>query len=363
LKILILCDHYPLSPRVNKIRNSLIKINPNYEVKVFAWNRSNKKVQEDYVFSLNQNLGYGNKIKLIINLFRFILQTKKFIKKYEPEIIHSIDFTMLLVAACLSKKEKLIYEIYDIKFIGNKIINKIREKIEFLIIKKYVESMILASPYFNYYYKKNGSEVSGITINNKPLKELNVTSTNNNLIKKNEEILKNNIVIGFIGTIRYKEILLNLINASKKLDNITILLAGGGPDFEFFKDFILKNDLQSKVMMTGAYTYSDLPAVYNLCDYVWAAYPNKDLNVKYAISNKFFESIIFKKKVIVSEATKVGENVLRYNYGYTVNPYSVSNIEKLFKKIEKNYVFNIEFYFGEGLYWEDEETELTKVYK
>lgn len=363
MRVLILCDHYPLSPRVKKVRDSLQRLYPGCEVAIFAWNRSNSMVKEDYVISFDQDLGYGNKGKKLFNMVAFIRAASKHLKKYKPDYIHAIDIEMLITAALISKRQKLIYEVYDIKFLKNRIFNTIREKIEVFLLKRSVQKMILASPYFDHYYRATGiTDIEKVTINNKPSNR-SVSDSTSNFMKRNDiRVSQNNLIIGFIGTIRYKDILINLIQACKTFDNIIILLAGDGPSAEDMKRFISENDLESKVIMTGRYDTSDLRAIYEACDYVWAVYPNKNLNVKYAISNKFFESIVFNKKVIVAERTLLGESVEELNLGYTVNPYDVDQIVALLGSLSKGDQNQNQVVFDGKLFWEDDESELLKVY-
>ncbi|NMA85357.1 MAG: glycosyltransferase family 4 protein [Epulopiscium sp.] len=362
MKILILCDHYPISPRVKKIRNSLIKLYPTSIVKIYAWNRSHRSIVEEYVSSFDQDIGYGNKLNKLLNLYKFFKSAKKVVNEFKPQYIHAIDIEMLIVSMLMYSRCKLIYEVYDIKFLKNRFLNYIREKIEFFIIKKYAYAVILASPYFNIYYKRNEFQgVKIITINNKPSKLLH-TQTKNNYMNKYKDLIINKIVIGFIGTIRYQNILINLIDACKDLDNVIVLLSGSGPSFKHIEAYVKSNSLESKVIMTGRFNSEDLNCIYEFCDYIWAAYPNKDLNVRYAISNKFFESIVFRKKIIVSESTMIGEYVSKNNIGLTVDPYNVEKIKLILKQLGKYNYERVKHYIGEGLYWEEEEKELFNIY-
>lgn len=363
MKILLLCDHYPLSPRVEKIRNSILSLYPSFTVKVFAWNREDKSVTEDYVISYSQNIGYGNKFKKMFNLSRFVVNLKTYTINFNPDYIHAIDFEMLASSIFVNKNARNIYEIYDIKLTKNNFVNKIIRKIEFKIIKKYVDSVILASPFFENYYKENGLEnINFVTLNNKPSKRFNI-NINSGYMDKHREKLKDKLVIGFIGTIRYDEILINLISASVKFDNIIIVIAGYGPSYDYINKFIIENNLSYKVIITGRYESKDLNSIYESCDFIWATYPNNDLNVKYAISNKFFESVVFKKKIIVSESTMLGDYVNKLGIGFTVNPFNIGQIAALFTRLnEINRDYN-EITFETGLFWEDEEKNLLEVYK
>lgn len=359
-RILILSDHYPLSARVNKVRNSLLKIYPEAEVRVVAWNRESRNVTEPYVKTINHEIGYGARAKKIMNLFSFTNSAKTLFQEFKPDYIHTIDFEMLVVGNILNKNAKLIYEIYDIKSFGNKLINWIREKIEFYIINNKVDGLIFASPFFNKYYKNKDKPM--ITLNNKPNSKLATNDYTDYMIEYNQ-LLDNYMVIGFIGTVRYKEVLLNLINSIKFNNNVKILIAGSGPEYEEISDYIRSNNMETKVIMTGRYDQKDLASIYSTCDYVWAAYPNVGLNEKYAISNKFFESIIFNKQVIVSENTEIGTKVVDLNLGYTVDPFDIEDIKELVNKLNKT-----EDNFEDNQnkiedFWESEEYLLRDIYK
>ena len=59
MEIPILCSYYSISQRIKKSRNSLIELYLNNNTKVFAWNRNNKDICVDYIFTFNQDIGYG----------------------------------------------------------------------------------------------------------------------------------------------------------------------------------------------------------------------------------------------------------------------------------------------------------------
>ena len=86
----------------------------------------------------------------------------------------------------------------------------------------------------------------------------------------------------------------------------------------------------------GAYSFSQIPKIYEQSDLIWAAYPNKDYNVVYAISNKFHESMSCGKPCIYADKTKLGKYVSINNIGYTVDPYSEKAIRTLINQIKDN---------------------------
>lgn len=358
-KVLMLVDHYPLSPRALKMRKTIIT-NDNVEVKIFVWNRRSLKINEEFVEGFNSKTGYGNFFRTLMDLPRYLYNSKKFIEKYQPDIIHAVDYTSLNATPIKSEYTKIIYEIYDIKFFNNAIVNKYREYKETKLINERVDSIIIASPFFEEYYKsKLFIDREYLVINNMPSEKITSSQRVYIPIEHNKEKLKDKIIISFIGRVRYKEILLNLLNAIQSKNNIILLIAGDGPDLNDIKKYINDNDMIDKVIVTGSFEESDLTNIYSYTDFVWAAYPNKDTNVYYAISNKYFESIVFKKPIIVSQGTKLGEYVSENNTGMIVNPYSVNDIEKLLDDLGK---VDIMPSSNEVIFWESEENRVIKLY-
>lgn len=352
MKILIVIDHYPISPRCKKIAESYKKV-LNADVKIVAWNRKNIcKNDNDEIFLINSNIGYGNALKKLNGLVFFRSKLMKIIDEYNPDIVHSIDFEMRLVVNTIKNKFKNIYEIYDVKFLNNKYLNYILRNIDNYIFKR-SDMIIYASPYFSSQYPKLSLEE--VVINNKPNK------TDININKRDKD---NKITISFIGTIRYYEILKNLIDVCKNNDNVQVMLSGDGPDLNKIKEYIIKNDIRN-VILTGRYNIKDIDKLYLKSDLIWSAYP-MDENVKIAISNKFFESILYRKPIIVSNFTMLGEEVEKKNIGFSLNPHDKNDIENLIKLITENKneinnkiksISNI----NENLFWEDEEIKLEKI--
>ena len=67
---------------------------------------------------------------------------------------------------------------------------------------------------------------------------------------------------------------------------------------------------------------------------VWAAYPNKDYNVKYAISNKFFESLVYEKPTFFSkEINAMIKRSNRLDTSKRENPWAVRFLCKFSVKV------------------------------
>lgn len=356
-KILIVINHYPISPRLNKLISSIVKIYPQYNLKVVAWNRKNiKKIDGEMDITLhNSNQGYGKKIKKIFGMAGFRKKIKSTIESYNPDIVHCIDWDTLFLCSTINcKKYKLIYEIYDIPEVKNKLLSNLIKTMESKLILK-VDKIIYASPYFDYRY----SEINKMkyTLNNKP--SIDILNFKNN----NNDKLNENLNIAYIGNIRYIEVLKNLVDAVKNTD-VKLDFHGEGPDLNELKKYC---EAQENIIFTGRYDYKNIYKLYKNCDVVWAVYPAEYENVKLAISNKYFESIAFKKPGIYANNTFLGENVIKERLGFTVNPYSSEDIKSLIKKLynkkEINNVIENMDKFSNDVFWESEEYIVEEIYK
>lgn len=350
-KILIVDNNYPINSRNIRIKKSLDK---KFRVKICGWDRLNKYIpeEEDYVFSSNH--GYGKRIKKVFGMFSYFKFIKNVILVEKPNIIIASQWDMLFLVSIIKFDGKIIYENLDIPSLKNKFLTKIALFIEGKSIKK-IDGIIFASRFFEPLYKKYKNKK--ITLENLP--SFNITNKKIENLKTDKKIR-----ISFIGGLRYFNILKNLLEASKNLD-IDVYLIGKGPDEKKIKDFIQKEALKN-IYMIGEYNYEDIKEFYMETDCVWAVYPSDEWNVKYAISNKFFESIIFEKPCVFSNQTLLGDYVRDQKIGWIVNESSVFEIKEFLNKLSYDRIVEIEKNIrkyktkNKYLYWEDQEEKLIK---
>lgn len=168
----------------------------------------------------------------------------------------------------------------------NKVILKFLKLLEYYLIKN-TKVVIFASRFFVLEYEN--IKTKQYIIENLPLKSSQAIEKVNFESKK--------IKLSFIGTIRYYEVLKNLINSLRNLeDKIEFFIIGTGPDEEKLRKLVKINE-QKNVNFLGKYNYQEIEKYYKASDLIWAAYPWKDYNVKYAISNKFLK-VFFMKNLV-----------------------------------------------------------------
>lgn len=353
-KILLIDKMYPLNTRNERLIMTLKK---RFKVNFIAWDRESlyKGERKDgYIFSSNE--GYGNKIKKIIGMRKYFKFLKEKILEDKPDILICSHWDMLLLCKLIRYKGKLVYENLDLPTSKNKIILFFLLKLEKILIKN-IDGIIFASRFFIELYDK--VICPKILIENLPLKKI--------IIKYEEKKEKTkNIRIAFIGSLRYFEDMKKLLEAVQKIENIEVYLIGKGSEDEKFRKFIINEKLE-RVFMIGNYNYEEIAKYYQISDFIWAVYPAEDYNVKYAISNKFHESIIFEKICFFSKDTLLGEYIDKKKIGISIDASNSESIKKTIlymvnhpEKV-KEILKNIKIYKqNKILYWEENEENLIK---
>lgn len=354
MKILLIDGIYPINTRNKRIIFTLKK---KYNIFFCAWNRGNLSVDNDNNFVYSSNEGYGNKIKKIKGMKNYLEYIKKINEEEDPKILIASQWDMLLLCYLVKKKNQiLIYDNIDMPSATNKFMFSILRLLEKFLINK-VDGIVHASRFFLQEY--NFFEKEQIVLENTPLKDLT-----KNIVKK--AIEEEKIKIAFIGTVRYLKNLEEMAYVLKKYpEYIEMLIFGSGPDEDKFKLFV-KNKGIDNIIFFGKYAYEEIGEIYEKIDLVWAVYPSDDYNVKYAISNKFFESLIYEKPCFFAKETLLGEFVDKNNLGFTVKCSSMNELDEKFSllskfkeeiEIKKN---NIKRYKKENikLFWEENEIRL-----
>lgn len=307
----------PINSRNQKIINSIKSYYPESDIHIITWNREGLSLDKESDFhAYNCMAPYADAKAKIRGMFGFKKYIKNIFNQIHPDIIIASHWSnLILVADTKIKGQKLIYENLDIPT-GGYVVRKITQLFEKWALRK-TDLIVHASRFFKPLYPQ---KIPQIILENKPAFTPNLSS-----IKQRQPLR-----ISFIGSIRYKEILINLVDALKDDSRYEIYFHGSGEDLSFMQKYCknIKN-----VIFTGKYKYDDVVKLYHQSDIVWAAYPNRDFNVVYAISNKFHESLFVGIPCVYSDHTKLADFVREKKIGLVVDPYDKKSIKKLFAKI------------------------------
>jgi len=356
-KILVIDASYPINTRTERFVDSFENAFGRDNVVVIAWNRDNSKsICHHHNKLYVRKASYTSKIQKLCGILGFRKFLKAQIHEFKPDIILASHWDCLYLAAGLkNEKTILIYENLDIPT-GNKWIRKAIKQIERLALKK-TSIITLASRFYTLEYEDfNGRK---FVIENKQPR------ANHFFVPQKSS--HSDLVLSFIGGVRYLEILRNVIDAVRGLEAVSFHIFGGGNGVETLEAYAqgMKN-----VFFHGSYNYKDIGNIYQQTDIVWAVYPSKDHNVKYAISNKYHESLAYGIPGIYAAGTKLADMIETTGAGFIVDCYSVADIRETLigivdnPRVLNNVIQSIgELKNRENNYWEEEVSSLIDYIK
>ncbi|WP_300411037.1 glycosyltransferase [Lagierella sp.] len=290
----------------------------------------------------------NNPIKRIVPTFKFSNRAYEMLIKERPDFIHLQSFDMLLIAykykTRVNESCKIIYEVPDIHkyltddkkgFLETIISHYIKGKEEKMLKK--VDVLILTSMKFWEHFAGKFDKNNMIFMPNIP---------NPSLFDNYEALREKNsnrkFTIGYIGGLRYLEELKCLVKAIEGMD-IRLLMAGF-EDGDYFKKLADKKDF---IEYHGKFYYDEeIAKLYSNCDLIFSVYNADMKNVRIALPNKLYESILAKLPIIVAKNTYLQELVEEWKVGLAVEHRSVEemreavirlmNDDNLYREIQKN---------------------------
>ena len=317
--ILLIDDCYPINTRNQKILNSLREhYGEQVKLSVITWDRNNDYQEQIENYHVFQKISaYGNKTRKLLNLWKYRNYCHDTIHKLQPDVIIASHWNNLLIVPRLNhNRQMLIYENLDVPTEAY-VFRKITSILEHWKMRQ-VDLAIHASRFFIQLYPSKRKQ---LILENKPAFQPPVPQPYN---------IHTPLRIAFIGLLRYRDISKTLIDAIRNDSRFQLFFHGDGHARLFLEEYAAN---ASNILFTGRYAYEDVTKLYQQTDVVWAAYPNKDFNVIYAISNKFHESLSFGIPTVYANKTRLGDFVVNHGIGIAVDPYSVDAIKQLLSYI------------------------------
>lgn len=355
-KLLIIDTTYPINTRTERFKKTLEK---KYNVFTCAWarkkNTSNSSDLLNY-FLYQTGIGYGNQLKKLFHLPFFAFFALRAAVKVKPKIIFASHWDSLICAILIKLfflgRTKVIYDCLDMPSTNNPLLQKSLIKIERFCIK-FVSLTIFASRYFRELYP-NG--LHNMVFENYPSKSVVDSQINMPLWfdEKKLEYSRSQKNLAWIGVVRYLDVLENILKAINNTDYLFYVF-GDGPDLNHLKEKVKQMKMEKQVVFFGRYAPSDLKFIYDISDLVWAAYPTRDYNAVYAISNKYFECSYFSKVPIISETTKMASGLKDNPSVILLDEYSPDDIKNKILSFHDSKSF---VKYEPDLTWEEKEKEI-----
>lgn len=156
---------------------------------------------------------------------------------------------------------------------------------------------------------------------------------------KQQYQLRNNIVIGFIGSFHYWHGVENLIQIIRETiqnhQNVKFLMVGdGGPLKNSLEKFIKENNLTNRVHLTGLVKHQDIPKYIAAMDIVLAPYPK--LKFGYYSPVKLYEYLSSGKAVVSSRMGQICEVIRDGENGFLCEPDDVAQMSQKISELIEN---------------------------
>lgn len=279
-------------------------------------------------------------VRRMIPYARFVRFAIKELKSISPAVIHVQNLDMLKIAVWykhhVNQKVHIIYEIADLhKLLVDKqksLLRKIAQRHlrnEDRKCTQDVDLLVVTSEmFYNTYFKDFMPAEKLLYMPNVP----DITAFKNYQRKAEKEPF----VVGFIGAVRYKQQMKNLIEAGKKA-GVKVLFAG--VEYEGNELELLCRD-EPHVTWYGKFDFTQkAAALYGMCDAIYSVY-NADLeNVKVALPNKLYEAIYCELPLIVAKDTYLSELVTKWGVGVSVRHDDVNELADMLVRLKNDKAF------------------------
>ena len=295
-----------------------------FNIEIVFWNKEADLIKTDIedaeVTQIHIKADQSRPLRRIPQTQKFSRKAYEHLKISKPDLIYAGNLDMLSIAVKykhnIDPKTVIVYEVADLHRL---IIDKqkgIKKAVSLYLRKmekrcvRYVDILVLTSmKYYDVYFSDIIEKNKVVYIPNMP-----ESATFAGYKPKNRD--NEQFTVGFIGWIRYKDQLRMLVKAAGKA-NCKVLFAGTDTEGESFENYCSQFPY---VSFLGTYDYeSSIKDLYDMVDCVYAVYDADWANVRVALPNKLYETILCEKPIIVAKGTYLSEQVKEYGIGYAVS--------------------------------------------
>ncbi|WP_077302645.1 hypothetical protein [Virgibacillus pantothenticus] len=309
MKLLLICpSNRQYMPYLGNYE--LLLKNKGIEYEIILWDRFHIEHDKENEF-IYRDLKVGHQ-RGYLDYCKYV----KFIKKrlacsmYKKVIIFGIQLTFFLKK--ILKRKYYNEYILDIRDY-NKVINFFNLK-KTVLHSKYT---VISSPC----YKSWLPESTNYIVNhNTRINDLNSLQK----VEISMDSLREQLNIGYIGSLRDYCINIKLINSLKNSKKIKLNFHGQGNINDNLIKYVKDNDIKN-VEITGGYKKEEENDLYKNCDIINVLLPNDEINSKTLLPNRLYNAVINGKILMALGGTFVSEIVEKYNLGVVLK--SFENVE------------------------------------
>ncbi len=309
----------PVKPdsRVEKEAWSLAKAG--YDVHILAWDRDTDIYEtEGFITVADLNIpitrlghkaSFGEGIKNLRAYLKFQFHMRKWLRKHRFDVIHACDFDTAFFSHGVTKrkKEKFVFDIFDFLYTNpHNFLQKCVKKAEIHLINVADATIICTEERKRQIAGSNPKRLC--VIHNTPFE---AQIGNDIIISKPTKKIR----IAYIGILQDYRLLKEIAETVAESDNMELHIGGFGKYDKYFSEMDKKYD---NITFYGRLTYDQTLALEKNCDIMLAIYDPRISNHKYAAPNKFYESLMLGKPVVMVRGTGMSKVVADNKIGVLI---------------------------------------------
>lgn len=311
----------PISSRSARIIESLRR-SGRFDIAICAWSRSGTLAEADVGSEYRvyrRESPPARLVRKVANLPGYARFVRETARDYRPDVVGCSNWDMALLASLASSGKPIIYDVGDMPD-GQGLYYRVGRLAERVALRR-TFAVTLASRFFAEMYEFEG--LRRLVVENLP--SMPVPDPHDHSVDRTPRI-------AFVGNVRFLDTLAPLLRVADET-GYPVDVHGDGAVLPALRQ---RHGASEHVRFHGRYRYDDLPDLYDGFDVVWAVYPADDQNVKRAISNKFFESVLFGCPGVFSRGTMLGDLVEREGIGFVVDGTSDDEIRELLHELKSD---------------------------
>lgn len=309
------------------------------EVHLICWDRGSNMlaapVEDGYRVHCIKIDASKDPLKRLVPYKQFSEQASALLEEIKPDLVHVQGLDMLKIACKYKKKygTRVIYEVADLhRLLVDKQKNPVRHVAQFYLkredksLTKHIDLLITTSrKYSERYFDAFVPKEKTFYFPNVP----NLKVFEGYQKKKKTDRL----TVGYIGGVRYKKQIFNLLDAVKSCD-MGLMLAG------FEQEPVEVEPLCRNYRYgewVGRFDFStQVKSLYEKCDIMYSVYDADMANVRVAIPNKLYEAVYCEMPLIVAKGTYLEEIVTEWGVGVGVDHRDSAELTKVLARFKND---------------------------
>ena len=305
-----------------------------YHVRILSWDRDSDHDEENGVITvagkeipitwLGYKAAYNAGMKSIKPYLKFQFHMRRWLEKHKSEIdiIHACDFDTAFFSQSKARNKVFVYDIFDFLYGEPKsLLQRTVRRAQLNIVNR-ADATIICTEERNEQIAEAKPKRLAV-IHNTPFKE---QQTQSNLVFQSDS---KRVKIAYVGILADERLLTAIGHYISNANDVELHIGGFGPLEEYYKTLADNND---NIFFYGRIPYNQTLELEKQCDIMVAIYNPSDENCRLAAPNKFYESLMLGKPVIMAKGTGMSRVVEQNDIGELIE-FSEEGFEEGLRKL------------------------------